>query len=92
MGTLKLADSGRLITGRQATFPLTIIEFELPYDKISVTLCQVYLITSKEAKKCTQNEHLRSILTEYETKLKPRLTSSRENVVNYWNNLRLRVH
>lgn len=47
---LILTDSGRLITGHQATFPITITEFELPYDKRSVTLCQVHLSHLKKQK------------------------------------------
>ena len=47
---LILTDSGRLTTGHQATFPITPTEFELPYDKRSVTLCKVHLITSKKQK------------------------------------------
>ena len=55
-------------------------------------LCQVYLITSTEAKKYPENERLRRLLTECETKLKSWFSSSKENIINYWNNLRLRFH
>lgn len=41
-------------------FPLAIIEFELSYDMISMRFCEVYLITSTEAKRCPENEYLRT--------------------------------
>ena len=41
--------------------------------------------------KCPENEHLRSILTNYETKLKIWLINTKEKVNEYWDNLRIGV-
>lgn len=44
-----IMNSGHLIAEYRATFPLTTTEFELLYEMISETLCQLYFMISKEA-------------------------------------------
>lgn len=87
-----LIDSGHLITGYQAIFPLTDAEFALLYDMISVRLCQVCLITSKETSEYPENKHLQNLLMEYETKMRAWLTHSEESVLSYLESVGLGVH
>ena len=84
-----LVDSGHLIAGYQAAFPLLGMEFELLYDSVSARLCQIYLITSKEVKQNPENEHLRKTLMHYANNMKAWLRNSKHDAMKYWRDVGL---
>ena len=84
-----LVDSGHLIAGYQAAFPLPGTEFELLYDSVSARLCQIYLITSKEVRQNPENEYLGNALMNYFTNMKAWLKNPKDEAMKYWRNLAL---
>lgn len=84
-----LTSSGHLIAGYQSVFPLPGLEFELLYDFVSARLCQVLLITYKEAANNPENEYLNVTVKVYFANFKAWLKNSKDEVVKHWRKIGL---
>lgn len=87
-----LTDSGYIIAGYQAVFPLPGMEFELLCDSISARLSQVYIITAKEERENAQNKYLTKTLADFGVRMKGWLKYSKEEVMNYWRSIGLGIN